>query len=57
MSQHLSRAESGMKYLAERKRAHRDEPNVDELLEENERLRALVVELSRIVTRNALEQK
>ncbi len=57
MSQHHPRNVSEIKYLAEKKSVRRDELSVDELLDENEKLRALVVELSRIVARNALERK
>lgn len=57
MSHHHQRADAEIKYLAEKKAARRDELGVNELLEENERLRSLVVELSQIVARNVLERK
>lgn len=57
MGHHHPRAETEIKYLGEKKAARRNELGVDELLEENERLRALVVELSQIVARNVLERK
>jgi hypothetical protein len=57
MGQHHPRTVSEIKYLAEKGSARRDAFSVDELLEENEKLRALVVELSRIVARNAIERK
>ena len=57
MGQHHPRTVSEIKYLAERNTGRREDLDVDELLEENEKLRTLVVELSRIVARNALERK
>jgi hypothetical protein len=57
MGQHHLRTVPEIKYLAEKKSMRRGELSIDELLDENEKLRTLVVELSRIVARNALERK
>jgi hypothetical protein len=54
------RTDAEFKHLVEQtatRLPRRDELGIHELLEENEKLRALVVELSRIVARNALEKK
>lgn len=59
MSHHYPRNDSDSAQLAQgaTRLPRRLEAGVDDLLAENEQLRSLIVELSRIVARNALERK
>ena len=60
MGHHYPRSDAEVRHLVEHnltREPRRAELDVSELRAENEQLRTLVIQLSRIVARNALERK